>query len=130
MVVDKLAITRAILAIEKPDYTEAQVQIALYRWWKNPRLSGGLRLTDEGDLAFRTADIEFCQFEDDKESWYKDSKYMLMLDKKMASPYHVSFRPGDMIVRIYDDSVSTLILLYGSVQDYVKNADDVNESRG
>ena len=61
----KETITEVVLA-QLPDSLKQDKTIPidklLFKWWMTGR-QDGLRLTDAGDLAFRTAEIEFYQYE-------------------------------------------------------------------
>jgi hypothetical protein len=123
-VVDRQRITRAVLKVLKPEYIESDFETALYRWWKNPRTTGGLRLTDDGMKFFELADIEYHEF-DAGDAFYEGyMKFELMLDKKMPCPYYLIYKNKRKYIRVYDDRISTMMSLYGDVNDCINNMED------
>jgi hypothetical protein len=123
-VVNREKITRAVLKTINPEYTESDFETALYRWWKNPRSTGGLRLTDEGNRNFVLADIENHEF-DGGEAYYEGyMKFELMLDRRMICPYHLIYQNKRKYIRVYDSRVTMMIMLYDNFDDYLKNLDN------
>jgi len=117
--------TKIILA-EKPDI-HLTFEQALKTWWMNIRKDGGFRLTDPGDIAFRSADFEFFDFDfmlknsNVTLSW---NQYILELNKKLPCPYYINVKSTEAkkmpFIRIYDSRVAMLINLYGSVDRYIQ----------
>jgi hypothetical protein len=123
-VVDRQRITGAVLKIIKENHTESDFETALYRWWKNPRTTGGLRLTDDGMKFFELADIEYHEF-DAGDAFYEGyMKFELMLDRKMPCPYYLIYKNKRKYIRVYDDRISTMMSLYGDVNDCINNMED------
>jgi len=123
-VTDRQRITRAVLNVLKEDHTESDFEIALYRWWKNPRSTGGLRLTDEGHKFFTHAEIEHHEF-DAGDAFYEGyMKFELMLDRRMPCPYYLIYQNKRKYIRVYDSRISTLIALYDSVQKFLDTMEE------
>ena len=123
-VVDRRRITEAVLKLLKPEYTKSDIEVALYKWWKNPRSTGGRRLTEEGHKYFVLADIEYQEF-DAGEAFYEGyMKFELMLDRRMPCPYYLIYQNKRKYIRVYDNRISTMISLYGDFNDYLKNLED------
>ena len=122
-VVNREKITRAVLKTINPEYIESDFETALYRWWKNPRSTGGLRLTDEGHRNFVLADIEYHEF-DCGDAYYEGLlKFELMLDRRMICPYYLIYQNKRKYIRVYDSRVTMMIMLYDNFDDYLKNLD-------
>ena len=84
----KETITEVVLA-QLPDSLiqekNSSVDKLLFKWWMTGR-QDGLRLTDVGDLAFRTAEIEFYQYELKIQPETQYHAYILELIKKSNAP--------------------------------------------
>lgn len=121
----KETLTKIILA-EKPDIPLNYEQ-ALKTWWMNIRKDGGLRLTDQGDVALRKVDFEYFDFDftltnsNVALSW---NQFVLELNKKMPCPYYINVTPREgkkmPFIRVFDSRVAMLINLYGSVDRYIE----------
>jgi hypothetical protein len=123
-VVNREKITRAVLKIINPEYTESDFETALYRWWKNPRSTGGLRLTEDGHKYFSLAEIECHEF-DAGEAFYEGyMKFELMLDRRMICPYYLIYQNKRKYIRVYDSRVTMMIMLYDDFNDYLDKLDD------
>ena len=123
-VLDRRTITERVLAQIDPEYTEAGLQTALNRWWKNIRDSGGLGLTDLGLQSFEQAQLESWTFtvtvnelKNSLGSW----AFNLGLDRKMPCPYYVKFshRSIEKTIIVFDSRVASMITLYGNLKDYM-----------
>jgi hypothetical protein len=122
-VTDKRRITEVVLKIIRPDYSESELETCLFRWWKNPRSSGGLRLTELGKEAFEEALIEHTTHPYSKEPPRPEgfSKVMLDLDKKMPCPYYLFSIKAMVYLSVYDSRISTTMFLYEDVETFIKN---------
>ena len=122
-VVDRQKITEAVLKLLKPEYTKSDFEVALYKWWKNPRSTGGLRLTEDGHKYFSLAEIEYHEF-DAGEAYYEGyMKFELMLDRKMICPYYLIYQNKRKYIRVYDNRVAMMIMLYDDINKYLENLD-------
>ncbi len=87
----KETITEVVLA-QLPDSLNQEkiipIDKLLFKWWMTGR-QDGLRLTDVGDLAFRTAEIEFYQYELRLQPETQYHAYILELNKKIKCPYYM-----------------------------------------
>lgn len=120
-VVDKAAITKKVLSILRDgDYTQSDVELALFKWWSNIRNNGGLKLTDHGNLAFKEADLD--HFDYHFVGW--SGSLLLKFDRYMPCPYHLHIGvTKKSYVRVYDSRIAMLIGLHGSIIDYVDSLD-------
>ena len=120
-VVDKSTITKKILSIiSDGQYTQSDVELALFKWWSNIRNNGGLKLTAYGVRTFKDAGLEYFDYPFRNLS----SSVLLKFDRYMPCPYHLS--TGDTnksYARIYDSRVAMLIGLHGTINDYVDSLD-------
>jgi hypothetical protein len=120
-VVDKAAITKKVLSIIRDgQYTQSDVELALFKWWSNIRTNGGLKLTDQGHRAFNDADLEHFGYPFGKWS----TSLLLKFDRYMPCPYYIGhIVPNKWHVQIYDSRVAMLIGLHGTIIDYVDSLD-------
>jgi hypothetical protein len=112
---------------ELDDDTLWQFDDAMRKWWMVQRIDGGLRLTDQGDLAFRYAKIEFYNYDfiiDAKfgGGWHS---YLIELNKKLKCPYYIGVNKVEdskkPFIRLYDSKIAMLVSLYGNISDYLKS---------
>lgn len=78
--------------------------------WRNIRENGGYRLTERGfewlsDLGMKCYSIKLTEAKTD----IKTGNVLLGLDRFLQAPYHIKNNK----LSIFDDSISTQILLYG-----------------
>jgi hypothetical protein len=95
----------------------------LTKWWFTGR-SGGLRLTERGDQAFKLAEIEFYEYEIPAGSIAVTyHSFALQLSKKIACPYYldVNTTKGKFIIRLYDSRIAMMVSLYGNLKDYLES---------
>lgn len=124
-VYDKVIITRKILEIISPDYTEHELDSATYTWWKNKRENGGLGLTDQGLQCFVQANLECHTFDMNKSRQgitLGDWVLQLSLDRKMPCPYYaiLNTRASGSKLMVFDSRVASIIVLYGGVREYLQ----------
>jgi hypothetical protein len=97
----------------------------LTKWWFTGR-SGGLRLTERGDQAFRLAEIEFYEYEIPAGSISVTyHSFVLQLSKKLNCPYYIDIdvnnKKGKFIIRLYDSRIAMMVSLYGNLKDYLES---------
>jgi hypothetical protein len=101
------------------------------KWWYTGRREG-LRLTDEGDLAFRLAEIEYYEYPVGQVN-YNYYGFLLDLNKKIDCPYFLglnSSKPkAEPIIRLYDSKVAVMVSLYGTLMEYLENVRIPNARR-
>ena len=117
---DKVVITDRVLEIINPSCTQSDRQVALFRWWKNIRKSGGLRLSDHGNQAFLSADISYHDVLLHKASSLA-SNSLLRMEKFLLCPYYLIYTKTSGIVRLYDERVAVMIELHGSFEQYLQS---------
>lgn len=112
-----------------PAHVSVNLDEASKHWFIDFRREGGLRLSDAGDLAFRTADLEYFDFP----FTVKDlpdgfSKGLVRLSKRMKCPYYLGTKKVDNkvtgFVRIYDSRIAMMINLYGNFASYIETLRD------
>lgn len=127
----KQQITEAILAeIRQPSiYHELPIDQVVFKLWFTGRQEG-LRLTDEGVVAFELANIEYYDhdFKQQGKSYYV---VLAELTRKLKCPYYLGVKKLDngsksAYIRLYDSKTSMLVKLYGTIQEYL---DSVKERR-
>lgn len=99
----------------------------LYVKWFATGRQDGFRLTEQGDEAFRLAEIEYYEY---PISYLAANYYgfLLELHKKIKCPYYIwaekiksqnsSNKPS---IRLYDSEIAMMISLYGSLQEYLES---------
>jgi hypothetical protein len=117
-----------VLDLIKPDNTEQDIVDAMITWWQNIRRTGGLRLTEIGDGAFRLADLEYHEFDAGS---YNNSLssigLMAKLDKKMPAPFFIVFQQRRKYVRVYDSRIALVMALYDDFNAYLESLEDNND---
>ena len=114
-------VTAAVLRILTPDYTEEDLHQANITWWKNFRRTGGLALTFKGTEAFRDALIDFEEYDIGTAGVVTGMGMAAVLANKMVVPYHFYIdEHRTMKVKIYDSRVSMMVVLYGTVREYLE----------
>lgn len=101
------------------------------RWWTTGR-QDGLRLTEYGDFNFRMAEVEFYDFNLEKDikthpaqSWHM---FLLECNKKIKCPYYLGVNKvnnkNTPYIRFYDSKVAMMVQLYGSLREYLNSTKD------
>jgi hypothetical protein len=107
--------------------------------YMDQRIQGGWRLSDYGEKCFNEANISSTTVKmwdlDNRIKTYRtavDAKTLLDLDKYILSPYYIEFLSGTLLkrfhiqVKFYDERIGTMMLLYGSVAEYLKSVKGEN----
>jgi hypothetical protein len=121
---DRTAITKKILSIINPEYTEADLHQAMVTWWQNIRSTGGFGLTYAGSQAFEKAELEFQEFDNGVSSHMGNSGLSIGLDRKMITPYYFYSNEKRQKIKIYDSRIAMLVTLHESVGAYLKTLDE------
>ena len=120
----KRIITEAVLAQLPDQHTD--IEQIMSEWWMTGRQEG-LRLTAQGDVYFKLAEIEFFDCPMDKipaGTWYS---FILEINKKIKCPYYlhvynkVEGKKGEPYVRIYDSKIAMMLSLYGDIHSYLES---------
>ena len=123
-VTDKFKITELVINELISDFPAEYLEQSVSQWWRNPRREGSLRLTDLGAMKFDAAEIEYSEFPYIGNLY--TSRYLLKLDRLLVSPYYLIYKGQNLTVRIYDDRIVTMIILYGSLEDYINSLEENN----
>lgn len=102
----------------------------LYVKWFATGRQDGFRLTEQGDEAFRLAEIEYYEYP--IKSMFKEYYlFLLELHKKIKCPYYLGTEKikssaglkltNNPYVRLYDSEIAMMISLYGSLEDYLQS---------
>jgi hypothetical protein len=133
---DRMAVAAKILQL-----TENTIDLHLPElFWMDQRPQGGWRLSDYGEKRFQEAKISSTTVKmwdiDNRMKTYRtavDAKTLLDLDKHIKSPYYIEFLNGNgalkkfhIQVKLYDERIGTMMLLYGSVYDYLQSVKGEN----
>lgn len=114
-------ITKTVLTLLKPEHDDNDLHRASVTWWQNLRSSGGYGLTMVGAKAFDTAELQFVEFDNGASSIMTDLALRVHLDKKMTVPYYFFIEKKRQKIRVYDERISLLIILYDGVTSYLKS---------
>jgi hypothetical protein len=107
-------------------FKELSINQLVFLWWTTGRSSLGLRLSEEGKLAFDLAEIEFFDYPvkltKDQQKNFNNKKFTLSLGKKIHCPFYIglnSDKKKSVYIRIYDSKVAMMIALYGDIFSYL-----------
>lgn len=112
-------VTSAVLKIVQPDYADRDFNAAMKSWWQNIRSTGGFGLTYAGSKSFELAGLDFEEFE--TKSSPLSVGFAMELDKKMPVPYYRYTNKGAQRVKIYDERISLLVILYDTIDTYLSH---------
>jgi hypothetical protein len=122
---DKRIITQTILDELPFQKDDGELEKSLKRWWKNIREDGGLRLTNDGDNAFRLAGLEYWDYQVTQNEMNKvfSLSGALELDHYLPCPYYLHYNKIEKTIslRLYDSRVAMMIQLHGSVIEYLNS---------
>jgi hypothetical protein len=124
---DRTSITKKVLSLIKPDYTEDDLHQSFVSWWRNIRATGGFGLTYVGSKAFEKAEITFQEFENDPSSHMRNMELSISLDKKMTTPYYFSSVDRRQKIKIYDSRIAMIIVLHGTFELYLNTLEPRNK---
>lgn len=130
----KIKITEAVVK-ELPEASRKDIDDVdkiLSRWWATGRQTG-LRLTEIGDLNFRLAEIEFYDFNLEKDIRQNPSiewnNFLLECNRKIKCPYYLGVNKvnnkNTIYVRFYDSKIAMMVELYGSIKDYLNSVKEL-----
>lgn len=103
-------------------YPDLTIEQLLFKWWFTGR-QDGLRLTEDGMIAFKLAQIVGYEidFKVGAKSYYE---LMLELSRKIKCPYYLNVNKVTRTpyMKLYDSKIVTMINLYGGLQEYLNLA--------
>ena len=104
-------------------FSEISIDQLLFRWWLTGRHSDNLRLTDEGHLAFKLANLEYYDFYFNIRSFNNTRDLILQLSKKIQCPYYLGSnlanKPNQYFIRLFDSKIAMMLNLYGDLKEYL-----------
>lgn len=106
-----------------PDNHGVSVDEAMQLWWVNPRLNGGMRLTNEG---FRIMS-DVLEVEHWTISAPVHLKLLLELDKKLQSPYYVNTKKKEVV--LFGSRDAMMASLHGDLKRYIELLDRRSNGR-
>jgi hypothetical protein len=127
LMTDKAQIVQVLLPLV-PENEISEFDYCMKTWWKNIRSTGGLGLTVYGDTIFKMMGLETYEFDLGSNSYFGGIGSLLMLDKYMPCPYYFQLRDRKKYLRIYDGRVATMIMLNGSVIEYIEKIKNRQEN--
>lgn len=115
-----------ILPYDNP-YKDMSIDKLLFLWWITGRNSENLRLSEDGNMAFASANIEFYDYplitnKNDIDK-IKSAKFTIRIGKKINCPWYLGFKKENKktaYIRLYDSKTAMLVTLYGSILEYLK----------
>jgi len=121
----KETITEIVLK-QLPAWSDLSKENALRTWWYTGANSEVLRLSELGDVHFRTAQIEFYQYDFTPKPEDSHHSYMIELGKKMRCPYYIGVnkvegKKSKPYIRLYDSKIAMMLSLYGDLDSYLKS---------
>jgi len=122
----KEQITEAVLAEIPKELTndhDFPIDSLLSKWWFTKRQSG-LRLTDDGVVAFTLAEIEYFDYTYSLSN-QGQYRFLIDLDKKIKCPYYLGLdrktKPYKPFIRFYDSKIAMWMSLHGSLSEYLSS---------
>lgn len=112
----KVNITKKVLEILNPEYTEKDFKNSMLSWWQNFRQkdSGGLRLTEVGYKAFIQAGLKEYYIKFDNKIFYTN-KLVIWLDQFIDCPFYITNKG----IYVFGEKMAVqLVLFSGDVQKY------------
>ncbi len=107
-----------------------KLDIALGKWWTSGRAGESLRLSMEGANAFFDAGIEYNEYQlftTQPKDNHSVERFIFNIAKKLRCPYFLDYKNSHrgvdsmkVKIRIYDERIAMMIVLYGTFQDYMK----------
>ena len=124
---DRATVTKTVLSILKSDYHKDDLHNAEVTWWQNIRSTGGFGLTETGSKAFDKAELSFVEFDNGASSYQRNHELRIIADNKMLVPYYIRIHDKKQKIRVYDSRISLLIVLYDTIDEYLKSAESRNK---
>lgn len=106
----KTDITKKVLEILNPTYTEKDLKMVLSSWWINKRnkTTGGLRLTDSGCEYFKKAEIKAYKIKIESPVRLTNQS-IIWLDRSIDCPWHV----GHKEIILFGERAAIQLVLFG-----------------
>jgi hypothetical protein len=120
---NKKEITKTIYELIHTTSTNKEVDQMMFKWWTSGRSGNGLRLTTEGMLAFRLAQVQLYEINLGK---FFDYDTAWRLNKLMPCPFFISAstNPKPYTLYVYDSKIAMMITLYGSITEYLDSIEN------
>jgi hypothetical protein len=124
---DKHTICSTVVPLVVEAGQPTTIEQAMKTWWRNPRRSGGLALTESGFEAFTVAGLEHYDIEYVAKSFASGFTVLTRLNKKMPCPYYIHRAKKSIMIRIYDGRLLVLIDLYGGLEQCLNTIGESND---
>lgn len=117
----KYTITR--LVMDQLPSNNIPIETNISDWWFT-KSGDSLRLTPQGDIMFRQAEIEYFDLAVKIRSgaWYK---FLTECNKKIKCPYYFSVNKTievkEPFIRLYDSKIAMMLALYGDIESYLES---------
>ena len=113
---NKRELTAALIDL-LPESVHITLEQALKTWYMNLRSTGGLRLTDQGRLAFDLLDIANWAVPLEIKNLNKPG--LLALDRKLTFPYYIDYKNKQLVM--FSSREAMLATLYGDLKKFLDN---------
>ena len=117
----KYTITR--LVMDQLPSNNIPIETNISDWWFT-KSGDSLRLTPQGDIMFRQAEIEYFDLAVKIRggAWYK---FLTECNKKIKCPYYFSvtktIEVKEPFIRLYDSKIAMMLALYGDIESYLES---------
>ena len=118
----KYTITRAVM--DQLPSNNIPIETVISDWWFT-KSGDSLRLTPQGDLMFRQAEIEYFDLpvKIKLNFWYK---FLTECNKKIKCPYYFGVNKNELkekeaYIRLYDSKIAMMVQLYGDIHSYLES---------
>jgi hypothetical protein len=106
-----------------PSSNNIPIEIIISDWWFT-KSGDSLRLTPQGDIKFKEAQIEYFDLpvKIKKTNWYK---FLTECNRKIKCPYYFSVNKNveskEPFIRLYDSKIAMMLALYGDIESYLES---------
>ena len=117
----KYTITRAVM--DQLPSNNIPIETIISDWWFT-KSGDSLRLTPQGDIKFKEAEIEYFDLpvKVKKTNWYK---FLTECNRKIKCPYYFSVNKDaeskEPFIRLYDSKIAMMLALYGDIESYLES---------
>ena len=117
----KYTITRAVM--DQLPSSNIPIETIISDWWFT-KSGDSLRLTPQGDIKFKEAQIEYFDLpvKVKKTNWYK---FLTECNRKIKCPYYFSVNKDadskEPFIRLYDSKIAMMLALYGDIESYLES---------
>jgi len=113
----KIEITKKVLEILNPNYTEKDYKTAINTWWFNARKKekGGLRLTDVGYSKLIEGGIKEYFIRVKRQPMSRNNQFTIWLDQHINCPFYLE----KIGIHVFEERTAFELVLYDGNIDHL-----------